>query len=180
MLTFLIRRFAPGAGEDASPAQRLACGMVAAALGIALNMALFAVKLAAGLVSRSIAVTADAFNSLSDAASSLVTLIGFRLAGKKPDPHHPFGHGRLEYVAGLIVAMLVILVGANLLRSSLSEIAAPQSVAFTPVTALTLLASMGVKLYMCLYNRALGRRIQSAAMGAASADSLGDMLSTGA
>ena len=121
MLAFLIKRFAPNP-ED--PNYRLACGKVAAALGIALNAVLFAVKLAAGLISGSIAVTADAFNSLSDAASSLVTLIGFRLAGKKPDPHHPFGHGRLEYVAGLIVAMLVILVGANLLRSSLGEIIA--------------------------------------------------------
>ena len=180
MLTFLIGRFAHGADASASPAARLTCGVIAAALGIALNIILFAVKLGAGLVSRSIAVTADAFNSLSDAASSLVTLIGFRLAGKRPDPNHPFGHGRLEYVSGLIVAMLVILVGANLLRSSLGEIIAPAAVSFTPLTAATLLASIGVKLYMCLYNRALGRRISSAAMHAASADSLGDMLSTAA
>ena len=112
MLTFLIRRFVPGTDAE-DPAYRLACGTVAAALGIALNALLFIVKLAAGLVSRSIAVTADAFNSLSDASSSLVALIGFRLSGKKPDPNHPFGHGRLEYVAGLIVAMLVVVVGAH-------------------------------------------------------------------
>lgn len=180
MLTFLIKRFVPDAAHVERPSVRLACGMMAAVLGIALNIVLFIVKLAAGLISRSIAVTADAFNSLSDAASSLVTLIGFRLAGKKPDPHHPFGHGRLEYVAGLIVAMLVVLVGANLLRSSLAEIAAPQAVRLTPLTAAILVASAGVKLYMCLYNRALGKRIDSAAMRAASADSLGDMLSTGA
>ena len=180
MLTFLIRRFVPDAEHTDRPAVRLACGMTAAMLGIALNIVLFAVKLAAGLISRSIAVTADAFNSLSDAASSLVTLIGFRLAGRKPDLDHPFGHGRLEYVAGLVVAMLVVLVGANLLRSSIGEIAAPQDVSLTPLTAVILLASAGVKLYMCLYNRALGRRIDSAAMRAASTDSLGDMLSTSA
>ncbi len=180
MLTFLIRHFVPEAQRNDSPAARLACGVVASVLGIALNLLLFAVKLAAGLVSRSIAVTADAFNSLSDAASSLVTLIGFRLSGKKPDPHHPFGHGRLEYVSGLVVSMLVLLLGANLLRSSIGEIAAPQAASLTPLTAMTLLASIGVKLYMCLYNRALGRRMDSAAMRAASADSLGDMLSTAA
>ncbi len=180
MLTFLIRRFAPEAGNAESPAARLACGVIASALGIALNALLFAAKLAAGLVSGSIAVVADAFNNLSDAASSLVTLTGFHLAGKKPDPHHPFGHGRLEYVAGLIVAMLVILMGASLLRSSVGEIASPGDARLTPLTAAILLASIGVKLYMCLYNRALGRRVDSAALCAASADSLGDMLATAA
>ena len=179
MLTFLIRRFVPGTDAD-DPAYRLACGTVAAALGIALNALLFVVKLAAGLVSRSIAVTADAFNSLSDASSSLVALIGFRLSGKKPDPHHPFGHGRLEYVAGLIVAMLVILVGVELMRSSIREILSPQPASLTPLTAFILIASAGVKLYMCLYNRALGRRVDSPVMRAAAADSLGDMLSTAA
>ncbi len=180
MLTWLIRRFVQGGDELSSPAERLACGGVAAALGIALNALLFAVKLAAGLISGSIAVTADAFNSLSDAASSLVTLIGFHLAGRRPDSHHPFGHGRLEYVSGLIVAMLVILVGVELLRSSVAEIVSPQAASLTPLTAAILLASAGVKLYMFLYNRALGRRIDSAAMRAAASDSLGDMLSTSA
>ena len=180
MLTFLIRHFVPDAAHSDRPAVRLACGTMAALLGIALNIVLFAVKLAAGLLSGSIAIMADAFNSLSDAASSLVTLIGFRLSGKKPDPNHPFGHGRLEYVAGLIVAMLVVVVGANLLRSSIGEVAAPKDVAVTPLTAGILIASAGVKLYMCLYNRALGKRIDSTAMRAASADSLGDMLSTSA
>ncbi len=104
MLTFLLRRFAPDMDSADSPAARLRCGMVAAALGIALNALLFVIKLAAGLLSGSIAIIADAFNSLSDASSSLVALIGFRLSAKKPDPHHPFGHGRLEYVAGLVVA----------------------------------------------------------------------------
>ena len=179
MLTFLIRRFVPGSDAD-DPGYRLACGTVAAALGIALNALLFIVKLAAGLLSGSIAVTADAFNSLSDASSSLVALIGLRLSGKKPDPHHPFGHGRLEYVAGLIVAMLVILVGVELMRSSIGEIISPQTAALTPLTAVILAASAGVKLYMCLYNRALGRRVDSPVMRAAAADSLGDMLSTAA
>ena len=180
MLTFLLRRFAPDMDSADSPAARLRCGMVAAALGIALNALLFAVKLAAGLLSGSIAIIADAFNSLSDASSSLVALIGFRLSAKKPDPHHPFGHGRLEYVAGLVVAMLVILVGVDLLRSSVGEILAPEAARLTPLTAAILVASAGVKLYMCLYNRALGQRINSPVMRAAALDSLGDMLSTAA
>ena len=180
MLTFLLRRFAPDMDSADSPSARLRCGMVAAALGIALNALLFAVKLAAGLLSGSIAIIADAFNSLSDASSSLVALIGFRLSAKKPDPHHPFGHGRLEYVAGLVVAMLVILVGVDLLRSSVGEILAPEAARLTPLTAAILVASAGVKLYMCLYNRALGQRINSPVMRAAALDSLGDMLSTAA
>ena len=180
MLTFLLRRFAPDMDSADSPSARLRCGMVAAALGIALNALLFVIKLAAGLLSGSIAIIADAFNSLSDASSSLVALIGFRLSAKKPDPHHPFGHGRLEYVAGLVVAMLVILVGVDLLRSSVGEILAPEAARLTPLTAAILVASAGVKLYMCLYNRALGQRINSPVMRAAALDSLGDMLSTAA
>ena len=180
MLTFLLRRFAPDMDSADSPSARLRCGMVAAALGIALNALLFVIKLAAGLLSGSIAIVADAFNSLSDASSSLVALIGFRLSAKKPDPHHPFGHGRLEYVAGLVVAMLVILVGVDLLRSSVGEILAPEAARLTPLTAAILVASAGVKLYMCLYNRALGQRINSPVMRAAALDSLGDMLSTAA
>jgi len=180
MLTFLIRRFARGARQSGSSSARLACGRLASLLGIALNLMLFALKLAAGLISGSIAVTADAFNSLSDAASSLVTLIGFRLAERGPDTSHPFGHGRFEYVSGLIVSLLIILVGADLLKSSVAEIAAPKDVTLTPLTGAILLASIGVKLYMCLYNRSLGRQIDSAAMRAASADSLSDMVSTAA
>ena len=180
MLTFLIGRFAGDEVRRDSPAGRLACGMIAAALGIALNLFLFALKLCAGLMSGSIAITADAFNSLSDAASSLVTLIGLRLANRAPDNDHPFGHRRFEYITGLIVAMIIVLMGLDLLRSSVVEIAAPKAVALSPLTVVILLASVGVKLYMCLYNRALGRRIDSSALRAASMDSLGDMLSTSA
>ncbi len=180
MLTFLIRLLVKNPDQTDSPDVRRACGVAAATLGIALNLVLFALKLAAGLLSGSIGVTADAFNSLSDAGSSLVTMIGFRLSGRRPDNSHPFGHGRVEYIAGLIVAMSVILMGAELLKSSIAGIVSPENVSLSPLTAVILLVSIGVKAYMCLYNRALGRRIDSAAVRAAALDSLGDALSTSA
>ena len=134
----------------------------------------------AGTLSGSIAITADAFNNLSDAGSSVVTLLGFRLAGKKPDAGHPFGHGRLEYVSGLIVAGLILLMGAELAKSSVDKIFHPEAVTFSWLAAGILLASIGVKLYMYLYNRAVGKKIKSAAMSATAADSLSDTAATSA
>ena len=145
-----------------------------------MNILLFAGKLVAGTLSGSIAITADAFNNLSDAGSSVVTLLGFRLAGKKPDAGHPFGHGRLEYVSGLIVAGLILLMGAELAKSSVDKILHPEAVTFSWLAAGILLASIGVKLYMYLYNRAVGKKIKSAAMSATAADSLSDTAATSA
>lgn len=157
---------------------RGAYGVLCSAVGIALNILLFAAKYLAGVLSASIAITADAFNNLSDAGSSLVTLVGFKLAGKKPDKDHPFGHGRLEYVAGLIVSALILLMGFELAKDSVVRISSP-----TPVEAGWLpLAILGVsilgKLYMFLYNRAVAKKIDSAAMKATAGDCLSDCVST--
>ena len=153
-------------------------GMLCGAAGVCLNALLFVFKVLAGRLSGSIAVTADAFNNLSDAGSSLVTLAGFRLAGHKADSKHPFGHGRIEYVSGLVVSLIILLMGAELLEASIEKILSPQAVVFSWKTALVLVASILVKLYMFLYNRDVGKRIGSAAMGATALDSLSDMAAT--
>ena len=159
---------------------RRAYGALCGCVGIALNLLLFACKLLAGFLSASIAITADAFNNLSDAGSSVVTLLGFHLAAKAPDRDHPFGHGRLEYVSGLVVSMVIILMGVELGKGSLEKILRPQPVDFSVLAAAILAASIAVKLYMAFYNRTVGRRISSAAMAATAADSLSDSLATGA
>lgn len=166
-------------GDPETPAVRRRCGMLSGGIGIGLNLLLFLGKLIAGLLTASIAVTADAFNNLSDAASSVVTLIGFRLAGQAADKEHPFGHGRMEYLAGLVVSMLILLVGVELIQSSLQKILRPESVIFSTLTAVILAVSVAVKLWMFWFNRGLSRRIGSAALAAAAADSLSDALGTG-
>lgn len=162
----------------AESALRSAYGTLCGAVGIALNILLFAGKLAAGTLSGSIAVTADAFNNLSDAGSSLITLLGFRLAGRKPDPSHPFGHGRLEYISGLIVAGLILLMGVELAKTSFDKILHPEAVTFSALALIILAVSVCVKLYMWYYNRSIGKKIHSAAMEATAMDSLSDACST--
>ena len=157
---------------------RSAYGTVCGICGIILNILLFAAKLLAGLLSGSLAVMADAFNNLSDAGSSVITLFGFRMAGKKPDPDHPFGHGRIEYISGLIVSLIIILMGAELAKASVSKIIEPAETDFSPLTAAILVISVLVKLHMSLYNRKYGKKISSAAMLATATDSLSDMVST--
>ena len=159
---------------------RKAYGTLCGAVGIGLNILLFALKFFAGLLSGSIAITADAFNNLSDAASSVVTLLGFHLADQKPDPGHPFGHGRIEYLSGLAVSMLILLMGFELGKSSLGKILHPQEITFSPLVAVILCVSIAVKLYMWHYNRAYGRKLGSAAMEATAADSLSDSAATAA
>lgn len=172
-LTFCMR-----GGDIQSPETRRRCGVLSGGIGIALNMLLFLGKLLAGLLTSSIAVTADAFNNLSDAASSVVTLVGFRLAGREADEEHPFGHGRMEYLAGLAVSVLILLVGAELAKSSLAKIFHPEPVDFSVLSAVILAVSVGVKLWMFWFNRGLSRAIQSAALGATAADSLSDAVAT--
>ena len=135
-------------GDAQDPETRRRCGVLSGAAGIGLNLLLFLGKLLAGIAAASIAVTADAFNNLSDAASSVVTLIGFRLAGREADREHPFGHGRMEYLAGLVVAMLILLVGAELIQTSVRKILSPEPVAFSALSAGILAASVAVKLWM--------------------------------
>ena len=180
MISLLAKGGIPNREQVEDGAVRRAWGALCGFVGIGLNILLFAGKLAAGTLSGSIAITADAFNNLSDAGSSVVTLLGFRLAGKKPDAGHPFGHGRLEYVSGLIVAGLILLMGAELAKSSVDKILHPEAVTFSWLAAGILLASIGVKLYMYLYNRAVGKKIKSAAMSATAADSLSDTAATSA
>ena len=180
MISLLVRTFIKNSGDVASPAVRQAYGVLCGVVGICFNVLLFALKLLAGTLSGSIAITADAFNNLSDAGASIVTLLGFKLAGQKPDPEHPFGHGRLEYVSGLIVSMVILLMGVELAKSAVEKILHPEAVEFTPLTGGILLASILVKLYMFLYNRAIGKKIGSAAMEATAMDSLSDCAATAA
>ena len=153
--------------------------MMCSILGIALNILLFAIKLLAGTLSGSIAITADAFNNLSDAGSSVITLIGFRFAGIKPDPKHPFGHGRIEYISGLLVSIVIVIVGFELLISSIEKIMNPEPLTGNYLlTILILVISILIKGYMFYYNRKVGKEIDSAGMKATSVDSISDCAAT--
>lgn len=166
-------------GENVTDAGvRRAYGTLCSVYGIFLNILLFAGKYFAGLISGSVAIVADAFNNLSDAGSSVITLLGFAIAGKKPDLDHPFGHGRAEYLAGLLLSALIILMGFELGKSSLLKILHPEPVNVGLLPAVILLASIAVKFYMCLYNKAVGKKINSAAMQATATDSLSDAIAT--
>lgn len=178
MITLLTKLFIKNSTDTASPAVRQAYGVLCGAVGICLNLLLFAGKFCAGLLSGSIAITADAFNNLSDAGSSIITLIGFRVAGHKPDSNHPFGHGRIEYISGFLVSLLILLMAFELIKSSIGKIIHPQEPLFSPVIVVILAASILVKCYMALYNARIGRQIDSAAMRATATDSLSDMLAT--
>ncbi len=153
-------------------------GMLCGGVGIFLNILLFAGKAIAGFLSGSIAITADAFNNLSDAGSSVITLVGFKMAGQKPDHDHPFGHGRIEYISGLLVAFLILMMAFELLKSSVDKILHPSPVEAGFLIAGILIASILIKGYMFLYNNIIGKKIDSAAMQATAKDSLSDALAT--
>lgn len=163
---------------EKTPAERAAIGKRAGGIGIACNALLFAAKLLAGVLSGSVAVMADAFNNLSDASSSLVTFLGFRLAQRPADKDHPYGHARYEYLAGLAVAVLILLIGAELVRTSFSKILNPAPVAFDRLTVAILLASVLIKGALFFLFASLGKRIQSATLAATAADSRNDVLIT--
>ena len=177
MVTLLGRLFIRQEGREESEVRK-AYGILCGAVGIFFNILLFAGKFFAGTLSGSIAITADAFNNLSDAGSSVVTLLGFQLAGQKPDPEHPFGHGRMEYLSGLVVSMLILLMGVELGKSSLEKILHPEEVEFSPLIVGILCASIAVKLYMFLYNKRIGKKLGSTAMEATAMDSLSDCVAT--
>lgn len=161
-------------GNDRRQAYGVLCGVV----GILLNICLFTGKFLAGVISNSIAITADAFNNLSDAGSSLVTLIGFRLAGAKPDPEHPFGHGRIEYLTGLVISAAILIMAFELIKDSVDKILHPQETVFSVLALVILAISILVKLYMAYYNTAVAKKIDSAAMRATATDSLSDACAT--
>ncbi len=178
MLKFLAKLFIKTPREYDDPVTRRAYGVLCGAIGILLNILLFAGKFIAGSIAKSVAVTADAFNNLADAGSSVITMIGFRLAGQKPDKEHPFGHGRFEYIAGLLVSAAIILMGVELLKTSVEKIIAPQAVEFSVLTAVILVFSVAVKIYMAVYNGSLGKKLASPALAAAAKDSLSDSIAT--
>ena len=180
MLNAILHKLIPNCDNTEDPEVRRRYGVVAGLTGIVLNLLLFAGKLISGLISGAISVTADAFNNLSDAASSVVTLVGFRMAGQKADADHPFGHGRMEYLAGLIVSLLILLVGVELGKSSFEKILHPEETLLTPLTAVILVVSILVKLWMGWFQAALGRRISSETLRAASVDSRSDAVATAA
>ena len=180
MINRLVRLFIQDCDNVTDPAVREKYGVLSGAVGIVLNLLLSAGKFFAGVVTGSIAITADAFNNLCDAGSSVVTLVGFKLAGQKADDGHPFGHGRAEYLSGLAVSMLILLMGVELAKESLNKILHPALVEFSWLVIGILAASICVKLYMAMYNRSLGKKLSAPALLAAAADSLGDCMSTSA
>lgn len=178
MITLLSRLLIPDHEKTDLPEVRRRYGVLSGTVGIFLNLILFAGKLSAGILVRSVAITADAFNNLSDAASSVITLIGFKLAGKRADRDHPFGHGRIEYLAGLMISLSIILVGADLAKSSLNRIISPAPTIYSGAAAIVLAVSIAVKLYMFVYNRNLAERIDSVALRSTAMDSLSDCAAT--
>ncbi len=176
MITFLSKIFIRETADKAKI--RREYGMLCGLVGIFLNILLFLGKFFAGTISKSIAITADAFNNLSDAASSVVTLVGFKLAGAKPDSEHPFGHGRIEYVSGLVVSAAILLMAYELLRDSIVKILNPEETEFSALIVVILAVSILVKLYMYYYNSSVAKKIDSAAMKATATDSLSDTCAT--
>lgn len=180
MTQFLLRRFVRDWENTGDPAVRERYGALSGLAGILLNLCLSGGKFLAGLATGAVSVTADAFNNLSDAATSVVTLVGFRLAGRGADEDHPYGHGRMEYLAGLAVSIAILLVGVELAKGAIDKILHPEMVRFSWLSVGILCASILVKLWMYLFNRDLSRRISSAAMAATAADSLSDCVATSA
>ena len=178
MISLLAKLFIRDHKKTELPNVRNAYGVLCGGMGIFLNIVLFIIKLIAGTLSGAISVTADAFNNLTDAGSSVITLIGFRMAGQKPDKDHPFGHGRIEYVSGFIVSIIIILVGFELAKTSIEKIISPERAVFNTVSVLILGCSVLVKAYMAFYNFSVGKKISSSSMRATALDSLSDCVST--
>ena len=178
MITFLSRLLIKDNKNFSSPAVRLRYGMLCGAVGICFNILLFTGKLLAGTLTGSIGITADAFNNLSDAGSASIALIGFRLSDAKADKEHPFGHGRFEYIAGLIVSLVILLMGFELGKSSIEKILHPEAITFSFLALGVLVVSILTKLYMFFYNRSIGKKIDSATMRATAMDSFSDVAAT--
>ena len=178
MVDYLVKLFSRG--ELSNDKKRTLYGYVCGALGIFFNILLFGAKLFIGTVSGSISITADAFNNLTDAGSGVITFLAFFFASKRADKDHPFGHGRIEYICGILVSVIIIIVGGELFLSSAQRIFNPVELEFSLALAIVLILSVAVKLYMFLYNRSAGKRIDSSALKAVASDSLGDCIATSA
>ena len=178
MTSLLLRIFVPNCRDREKPEVRSAIGSLSGAVGICCNLLLFAFKLLVGTLAGSVSITADALNNLSDASGSILTFLGFRLADKPADAHHPFGHARAEYLSGLAVAVLILFIGLELAKSSVEKILHPVAVTMSGLTVVVLMASVAVKLWMCLFNRKLGKMIRSSALMATAADSRNDCVAT--
>ena len=180
MVSLLSRIFIKDYKNTSDPAVRRQYGMLTGIMGIVLNLLLFGGKLFAGIITASVSVIADAINNLSDAGTSGISMVGMKLAGRPADKEHPFGHGRMEYVAGLAVAAVILIMGYELAKDSVIKIFNPEDITFNVVSVVILAASVAVKLYICLYNRKIGNLINSPAMKATAMDSLSDCISTAA
>lgn len=177
MFDSIMKLLVKGYGSSA-PEVRERSGRAAGAVGVATNLLLFIIKLAAGLLSHSVAIMADAVNNLTDSGSSIIMLVGFRLAGKPADEKHPFGHARIEYLCGVIVSFIVLFLGLELGLSSVEKIASPETAEFGPIALAILVASVLIKLWQCLFYRSVGKRIGSQALIATAGDSRNDVIST--
>lgn len=180
MTDFLVKRFIKNYTDTENNAVRGSYGTLASVTGIVCNVILFLLKFAVGTLSGSISVMSDAFNNLSDCASCVVTLIGCKMAAKPADKDHPFGHGRMEYLTSLIIAAVIMMVGFELLKSSALKIASPSEVTFSAAALISLILSIGIKLWMSFFNGRLGKMINSPVMAAAAQDSRNDVIATAA
>ena len=180
MTKLLLRLFVKDYKNKDKPRVRSSIGKLSGAVGIGCNLVLFALKLLVGTISGSVSITADAMNNLSDATSAIVTLVGFKLAEKPADDDHPYGHARYEYLSGLAVAAMIIVIGFELAKTSVEKIFQPAAVEFTLPVAVVLLGSILVKLWLSLFNSSLGKYIDSSALLATAADSRNDVLATAA
>lgn len=178
MFGLLARIFIKNHDKIADSGVRRAYGLLSSVLGIVLNVLLFCGKYAAGMLTGSIAVMADAINNITDAGSSIVTLLGFKFAGSRPDDDHPFGHGRYEYIAGFVVSMAILLMGVEMAKSSVMKIINPTPVESSAVALIIMAAAILVKLYMFMYNRRIGVKLDSAALKAVATDSISDSIAT--
>ena len=180
MTEILVKLFVKDKGNIENQAVRTSYGVLSSIVGVICNIILFAVKLSVGILINSVSVMADAFNNLSDAASSIISFIGVKLAGRPADKEHPFGHGRIEYIAALAVSFLILQVGLTLFKNSFAKIIEPEEVIFNPVLTGILILSILVKVWLMVFNKKLGKRVKSTVMLATAADSMGDVLVTSA
>ena len=180
MTSILIKRFVKNHEDIKNPVVRAAYGKLAGGVGIVCNLILFLLKLVIGTISGSVSITADAVNNLSDASSSIISLLGFKLAERPADAEHPYGHGRYEYLSGLSVAVLIIVIGVEILKNGIDKILNPTKVEFSIALVAILIFSILLKLWMMIFNKNAGKRISSSTLMATAADSRNDVISTGA